>query len=98
MSDKGDDDESASNKRLKQKLRKLLKDKGITEFESQSRSTAVQFLYTSFYLASKHHFLIKQFPFLIEPDTMSEEDWLDYIDFNWRWFGIVAVDEEEYLN
>jgi hypothetical protein len=96
MSDNDDDDTKTD--RLKQKLRKLLKVKGVTEFESESRSEALHFLYTSFYLASKHHFLNKQFPFLIAPDTMSEEDWIDYIDFNWRWYGIVAFDEEEYIN
>ena len=83
-----DDDDKVQ--KLRKKLTRSMRDSGYTEFEIRSREEAIEFLYISFSAAGKHHFLIKQLPFLLEPDTMSEQDWKDYIDLSWGWFGLYS--------
>jgi len=77
---------------MKKKLTSILRQNGFTEYEIRRRSEATSFLYASMYASSKHYWLMKQLPYLLKPDTMTEEDWIDYIEFSWKWFSLINED------
>ena len=83
-------------KKLRKNILQTAKSSGYTEFELRSRAEATEFLYLSLYRTGKPHWLIKQIPFLMNPDTMSEQDWIDYLEVNWKWSMLVM--DEELLN
>ena len=60
-----------------------------TEFEIESRREALRFLYKTFYSAINIKKYGNQVQALIEPDTMSDEDWALYIELNWKSKGLI---------
>ena len=90
----GDDGtNSKMDELIKRLLQKQLRKSGITQHEYDARIEAMKFLYSSFYCAGKHHWLIKQLPHLLEPDTMTQQDWEDYITLSWKWQGVIPDEE-----
>ena len=63
-----------------------------TEFEIESRREAFKFLYKTFYCVAHARKHGKQIQALVEPDTMSDDDWALYVELNWKSKGL--VDEE----
>jgi len=61
-----------------------------TEFEIQARQAALKFLYKTFYAVSNMRQHGKQIQVLVEPDTMSDEDWALYVELNWRSKGLIS--------
>ena len=80
---------------IKKKILDLIKNTGVTKFEIESRQEALGMLFSSFYTIGMHHFRTKQIKYLLEPDTMSEEEWIDYIEFA---FGDIGLFDKECIN
>ena len=91
ISDMEDDDDDDNTKLgdLRNKVLKKIKNKGFTEYEIQERTEAAMFLFFSFYKLNKHWFLMKQIPYLMKPDTMSNIDWIDYLEISWEASGLI---------
>ncbi|MBO68509.1 MAG: hypothetical protein CL398_09385 [Acidiferrobacteraceae bacterium] len=86
----------ANNKKsLKQQIAALLKNAGYTQYEVDSRKAALEFLYVSFYFFGIVGKKSKQLKYLINPDTMSDEEWILYLDISWKDEGIVF---DDYIN
>jgi len=85
-----DDDDKFET--FRKKMIKKAKSRGHTDFEIEERTVAAEFLFYSFYRLNKHCFLMKQIPYLIEPDTMSNIDWLDYLELSWQPCGLFFGD------
>jgi len=81
-----------SKKSLKQQIAALLKGAGYTQYEVDSRKTALEFLYVSFYFFGIVTKKSKQLKYLTQPDTMSDEEWILYLDVAWKDEGIVYDD------
>jgi|TARA_R110000824_G_scaffold41331_3_gene123045 hypothetical protein len=88
--DDDEDDAGTKRKRLEELVAKRMRSTGFTQFEMDSRADALEFLFISFKCAGKHHWLMQQLPYLLEPDTMTTQDWEDYIDVSWRLHGLVG--------
>mgnify|MGYP003654153326 FL=1 len=91
--DDGDDD--PKTRKLEELVAKRMRNTGFTQFEIDSRAEALEFLFISFKSAGKHHWLMQQLPYLLEPDTMTIQDWEDYIDVSWRLHGLVGEASDE---
>ena len=94
MSD-DDDDTFSKKKKLEDMITKRMRSTGFTQFEMDSRAEALEFLFISFKSAGKHHWLMQQLPYLLEPDTMTTQDWEDYIDVSWRLHGLIGSPLDE---
>ena len=90
-----DDDDDPRKKKLEDLINKRMRSTGFTQFEMDARAGALEFLFTSFKSAGKHHWLMQQLPYLLEPDTMTIQDWQDYIDISWRLHGLVGEASDE---
>ena len=88
-------DDDNPKKKLEDLITKHMRSPGFTQFEVDARADALEFLFISFKSAGKHHWLMQQLPYLLTPDTMTAEDWQDYIDVSWRLYGLMgeALDE-----
>ena len=64
---------------IKKKIYDLINNTGITKFELQSRRDALEILFATFYKVGMQHFRSRQLSFLLEPDSMSNDEWVDYI-------------------
>jgi len=95
MSD--DDDESVVDF-LKKRVAKMMRTNGYTEHEINARGNAIEFLYISFLKAGKNHWLSKQIPYLLKPDTMSNDEWIDYLDINWKMPALYSDSEVSDFN
>ena len=73
---------------IKKKILDLIKNTGVTKFEIESRQEALNMLFSSFYTIGMHHFRSKQILYLLEPDTMSKQEWIDYIEFAFTDIGL----------
>jgi len=90
-----DDSNPKKKKKLEELITKRMRSTGFTQFEMDSRAEALEFLFISFKSAGKHHWLMQQLPYLLEPDTMTIKDWQDYIDVSWRLHGLVGAASDE---
>jgi|3_EtaG_2_1085321.scaffolds.fasta_scaffold74335_1 hypothetical protein len=94
MSDDNDDPVDKLRKRLIRSMRSG----GYTDYEIESRAVALEFLYTTFVRSGKNHWLSKQIHYLVRPDTMSNDEWVDYLDINWKLIGLYDDDNKEDIN
>jgi hypothetical protein len=85
MSDDSKDDKF---KTFRENMVKKAKSRGYTDYEIDERTAATEFLFYSFYKFNKHCFLMKQIPYLLKPDTMSDVDWADYLELSWEVYGL----------
>ena len=91
-----DDDDTI--KKLRERLKKTMRTSGYTDYEISSRAKALEFLYTTFVRAGKLHWLSKQMYYLMRPDTMGNDEWVDYLDINWKLSGLYDDEHKEDIN
>lgn len=92
-----DDDESLISK-LRQRMTNMMRTNGHTEYEVEIRAQALEFLFVSFLRAGKNHWLAKQTEYLAHTGGLTEADWIDYLDLNWKYSGLYNDEEKEDIN
>jgi len=78
---------------FREKLLRLLSEKGFTEFEIGSRREATVFLFVCFYSLYHNVRNAQQTLFLAKNDIMEDEEWEVYIDTKWG-----ELIDDRYLN